>query len=190
MLLATRRCAKFLMLLTLCATLPACPSTSPSAPYGGSAGGGSCSSNSSCSADAVCRAGACTSFSGLQYRLTIQSFGVSQKMPSGEAWDGFGGLPDPVVCVYKNSAKQFCTLTASDSTGGDPWQSATLTLSYGDELAFVIYDVDISAHDKMASGKFTELGAAMHKGGGTAVLNDIYDELDYAMTVTWSAEPQ
>lgn len=183
------RFAKLLAILALCATLPACPTTNPSAPYGGSAGGGSCSSNSSCSADAVCRAGACTSFSGLQYRLTIQSFGVAQKTPNGEAWDGFGGLPDPVVCVYRNSLKQFCTATASDSTAGDPWQSGTLTLSYGDELAFIIYDVDVSAHDTMASGKFTDLGATLHKGSGTAVLNDLNGDLDYAMTVTWSAEP-
>ncbi len=78
-----------------------------------------------CGGGQACTANACT----LSGSATFDFFAVSAKLPaknqSGGDWDGFGGLPDPVVKVT-SGAVSFTSASRPD-TLSPVWSIATVT---------------------------------------------------------------
>ncbi|HSA24573.1 MAG TPA: C2 domain-containing protein, partial [Myxococcota bacterium] len=62
-----------------------------------------CASHAVCDSSSLCIGGDCVPAYGRRYTFTIVSATVSDYDQSGDAWDFPGGMPDPIVRVYRNS---------------------------------------------------------------------------------------
>ena len=85
--------------------------------------------------------------SGL-WNFTIVRGDVTERTPSGDSWDGFGGLPDPYVCVTIAGDRR-CTSTVQD-TLSPVWNASyppvTATALLGG-VRVEYWDEDVSVSD-------------------------------------------
>lgn len=146
--------------LVLCAVmLLACgraddPSTSGgSSTGGGGTGGGSVGCLTGCQRGFQCSNSRCTLDPTAQWVLTVTSGSVLDRKPSGDAWDPFGGLPDPFVCLTINGVRS-CTSVQTD-TVAPSWNESVpaataLALQAGVLVEFYDYD-PTSSNDPICS---------------------------------------
>jgi len=128
----------------------------------------SCSAQTDCGADDVCTVlSGCTWAAGESYDITIESVTFPEKDAAGAAWDAFGGLPDPKVCVQDDTKVLGCTATKSDTTSA--WffdgNVVTATLWSTSKLCVSVYDVD-AVSDDYADGSCWNSWLKLVKSGG------------------------
>lgn len=109
-----------------------------------------------CAAPLVCMNG---SYCGMPpvslWRVTVTSGTVAERDPSGAAWDLFGGLPDPFVCLSAGGNTK-CTRAIGD-TLMPTWNEWLLTVSpeaLQAGLSVQYWDADIDANDLICSEVF------------------------------------
>ncbi len=119
---------------------------------GDSGNTGGCISNADCEEDQRCEDSVCRNIFGRSWRIQVHNITVTSKMPNGEDWDAFGGLPDIFVIVEKNSTEVFRTETVDDSLSAS-WSSAysSTVLNKSDSLSFLIYDEDVVFDDHIST---------------------------------------
>ena len=118
-----------------------------------------CVLNEDCPVTMVCSAeGECLEPYGRPWILTIEEVELSETKNDGTTWDALGGLPDPIVQVIKNGGEVFLSAKHDNTFHADIDESFTISLNKEDTLKFSVYDVDISAHDFVATIFFGEEG--------------------------------
>ncbi|MBX3183684.1 MAG: hypothetical protein KIT72_06140 [Polyangiaceae bacterium] len=87
-----------------------------------------------------------------QFEIVIDHLRVSTRNGAGEAWDAFGGAPDPFVCVGSGCTTYFedtFTCNWSDGTigGSSPVRFSGYDLKRG--VVMEVWDKDVSSNDLM-----------------------------------------
>jgi Ca2+-dependent lipid-binding protein len=92
---------------------------------------------------------------------------MPEKTSTNEAWDPFGGMPDPYVNIFLNTA--FVVATAyKDNTLAPAWnQFATVTIASGSKLQLDVKDDDYDVDPLMFSCSNISITAdLLRKHGG------------------------
>lgn len=103
---------------------------------------------SGCQTGFRCSSGECKIDPSSLWIITITDGTVSERDPANEAWDAFGGLPDPYACITINGTRS-CTSTRQDTLKPrwneslDPATSTALLSGIQVEL----WDEDVSSND-------------------------------------------
>lgn len=95
-----------------------------------------------------CSAGSCSLDPSGMWVLTVTSGKVATQSPAGEAWDAFGGAPDPFVCLTIGTARN-CTRTQQDTfqpVWNERFPAATATALLSGVTASLV-DEDLSSND-------------------------------------------
>jgi len=111
---------------------------------------GSCIRNNSCSTHSdctnngmICYQGSCQSPWNKKWKLTFTAAKVTEKNKDGEAWDGFGGLPDLVAIARINGKEVFRTNEVSNSTTAEWNKSTTIDFAAStDTIRYHLFDAD------------------------------------------------
>lgn len=87
-------------------------------------------------------------FVGYPFAVTSLSFTVSGSKTTGDAWDAFGGAPDPTVDVWVDDT-WVGTFNAISDTFDAYWQPSKFAFAVDSDsvVEFAIWDEDISEHD-------------------------------------------
>jgi Ca2+-dependent lipid-binding protein len=88
--------------------------------------------------------------------LTVTRGTVSERADNGSSWDGFGGLPDPYVCLTINGDRR-CTMSVTD-TLVPVWNTffpAATTTALQAGVRYEYYDADVSKDDVICTGTFS-----------------------------------
>ena len=132
----------------------------------GGSGCSSCVLQTDCSANLVCTSDAgCTSPSGQTYSVTINTVVFPEKDGAGASWDGFGGLPDPQVCVSDGTTFAGCTTTKSDTLTGVFYETIEIKLTSADKFCVHVYDVDALSDDDADGACWTDWLPLVKSGG-------------------------
>ncbi|MBS2013726.1 MAG: hypothetical protein JST00_12615 [Deltaproteobacteria bacterium] len=109
-------------------------------------GGGVCSA---CGAGQACNAGACTTSSTATFDLVAVSAKLPAKKSNGDDWDGFGGLPDPLVKATSGSLSG--TSPSRTDTLAPVWNATLLSgvtaAALKSSLRVDVSDVDVAFND-------------------------------------------
>ena len=89
---------------------------------------------------------ACALANGRAYTLSVSSVVLSTTDQDGEAWDPFGGAPDPYIAVRINGTQTIFSATLSDTFSG-PNLVRDVVLNSFDLVDIFIYDEDSSDDD-------------------------------------------
>ena len=129
-------------------------------PDGCGASCGSCSKGFKCGG-----AGSCDVDPSGLWALTITTGNVSEKDPSGSAWDFPGGLPDPFVCLTINGTRT-CTSTAKD-TLMPIWNETVTGTAIALESGVIVemWDEDVSVNDPICAKGTVPVTEANLKAG-------------------------
>jgi hypothetical protein len=84
----------------------------------------------------------------------------------GEAWDAFGGAPDPFVVVYLNGSVVLQTAEAADTFSASYSESADVVIPAGARVEVEVWDSDISDDDWILGCAADPLTADFLRGGG------------------------
>ena len=123
-----------------------------------------------CTGDNICMSGTCVPAFGRVYKLFIANGSMPEKTSTNEAWDPFGGLPDPLVSVSLNTAHVFDTTYKSDTLSPIWIESATVSIPTGSKLTLDVWDSDTDVDGKMFSCANVSLTAdLLRKHGGAHV---------------------
>jgi len=101
-----------------------------------------------CNPGFKCSAGACALDPSGMWVMTVTSGKVSPQSPAGDAWDAFGGAPDPFVCLTIGTSRS-CTRTAQDTfqpSWNERFPAATAT-AYLSGVTVSMVDEDLSSND-------------------------------------------
>lgn len=135
-------------------------------------GGGACTD---CGADHMCSGGSCVLDPASRWNVVVVDVTVPTTTTTGEAWDGFGGAPDPrvEVRVGSDTAAPGQTTYASDVFSAT-YNETVLSNQRADALQsllrFDVIDVDTSAHDWVGACAYEGLPESVF-GGGAQTLN-------------------
>lgn len=162
----------------------ACPSGSCTDSCTGCCDGDSCLSGTSASAcntngngcvdcgpDGACVAGVCMFDPASRWNIVLETVSVSTTNTLGEAWDAFGGAPDPFVEVRVGAGE---TLVGTSGAGSDVFAvsftgGATATDQRADALGqglrFDVHDLDTTVHDFVGACVRTGIGRTDLLGG-------------------------
>ncbi|MBN8610269.1 MAG: hypothetical protein J0L92_06780 [Deltaproteobacteria bacterium] len=136
-------------------TLGACGGSGPGP-------GESCSpSVDECSGETICIGGACEAAFGRVYSITDVQVSVPSSDPVGDAWDAFGGAPDPFIVVAVNGTPIATSATRDDAFGGTFFGPYDATLIGGGSLAIEVWDEDVSANDLMFTCEGSPITASL-----------------------------
>ncbi len=150
----------------------------------GMAGCGPCESHSQCTTDEICTAwGSCSSPYYSTLDVTIQSATFPVYDPTGEAWDAFGGLPDPRICVQTKDKILGCTTTKSDTLYASFWQTISVSIAEGEMLCISAFDTDVSSDDYADGTCFSDLAGLIKAGGDSGLLLDGMVSVDFTVNV-------
>jgi hypothetical protein len=120
-----------------------------------------------CTGDTVCISGTCAPAFGRVYKLVIAGGAVPEKTTTNEAWDPFGGLPDPYVNAFLNSTFAFATSYKTDTLSPAWNESTVVTIGAGSKLQLDVKDDDFDVDGSMFSCFSVALGAdVLRKHGG------------------------
>jgi len=150
-------------------------------PGSGSDGGtcGSCSTGFKCGSSGQCE------LNPTGYWVVTATDGwVSEKKPSGSAWDYPGGLPDLFVCLTINGNKQ-CTKTVDNSTK-PVWSktfSAATATALQSGVKFEYADEDLSSNDSVCTGTHA-FATDKFKAGSAAITCGSSNEAGINLTLT------
>jgi hypothetical protein len=123
-----------------------------------------------CTGDNICMSGSCVPAYGRVYKLFIANGSMPEKTAQNEAWDSFGGLPDPLVSAFLNTNHVFDTTYKSDTLSPIWIESDTVTIPTGSKLQLDVYDSDIDVDGLMFSCFNVALTAErLRKPGGSPV---------------------
>jgi hypothetical protein len=112
-----------------------------------------CTTHAQCATTTdVCVGGACATGIGKTYKITIQTVTVPSTDPQGEAWDAFGGAPDPYVCMYLDGVNEAvaCSATVDDVFTATVNHTFEFDLHETTKVRFLIWDEDVSDSDEIA----------------------------------------
>lgn len=128
-----------------------------------------------CGPATICENGVCIADSLSRWNLMLLSGTVAPTTPGGEAWDAFGGYPDPMLCFRDQASGTVrdCSL-AADNTTTPVWNLAMLMNRPPQDLAtsfWVMLDEDSVIDD--------EIGACP-----APTLDDKFDGNVYTFTCT------
>lgn len=153
----------------------------------GGAGCDDCSKQSDCAADEVCTVlSSCTYYgAGTSYDITINSVTFPVKDESGAAWDSFGGLPDPMICVYDDTTKLGCTSTKNDVLDAYFFETITVSLSSTSKLCLIAWDVDVSSNDNADGSCWQPWIGLVKAGGNYGFLYNNIVQVDFTIKPTY-----
>ena len=149
-------------LLGLCLLVSACgndtpgPGQDPNTPPPNKCG--SCASYEMCNS----ATNTCSINPNSTWFLAVENAKIASTKTTGEAWDAFGGAPDPFVMIdlRKTTTKQD---TFSPTWGeGATYTAATLT---GTGVSLSVYDEDVSANDSIGGPSTVRLTEADFRRG-------------------------
>lgn len=149
--------------------------TPPPDAMGGGGGGGTpdaatqpaCSpQNDTCGGETICIVDACQPAFGRTYRLSIPQLTVAAQNADGEAWDAFGGAPDPFAIVYLNGSAVLQTAEAADIFSTSFSESADIVIPAGAQVVVEVWDSDVSDNDWVTGCAADPLTADFLRGGG------------------------
>jgi hypothetical protein len=96
--------------------------------------------NETCEDDQFCRNETCEDIWGRSFRFTIHSAEIDETGPTGEAWDPWGGLPDPYAEITWNGSLIVDTDVIDDTLSPSWGDSETQVLTSGGELCLSVLD--------------------------------------------------
>lgn len=123
---------------------------------GGGGGGGtpdagqqpSCNpQNDTCGGETICIGSSCEPAFGRTYRVSIASLAVAAQNGDAEAWDAFGGAPDPYVVVFLNGTNVLQTAEAQDTFSPTYPDAVDLIIPAGARVTVEVWDGDVSDDD-------------------------------------------
>lgn len=126
---------------------------------------GSCSAHAECDASEVCIANRCREAAGRKYDFTFVSATVPTQTSSKEAWDAFGGAPDPFAVLLVDDVEVCRTAVALDTFTPSWNKKCSATLYNSSTFTVHIYDEDVSAHDYIDGFKSDDALLAARWGG-------------------------
>ena len=88
---------------------------------------------------------------GRAYTLSVSSVALSTTNQNGEAWDPFGGAPDPYIAVRINGTQTIFSATLSDTFSGPELFRTDVVLNSTDSVDILIFDED-SLDDDFGGG--------------------------------------
>lgn len=111
-----------------------------------------------CGPSRLCNGGACVVDPASRWNVFVLDLEMSSTKLTGEAWDAFGGAPDPYVVIGAGAggARQtFRTATVQDARAGGLGYQATFNQQLSNvradaiksELRFDVFDEDVSSDD-------------------------------------------
>lgn len=105
-----------------------------------------------CGPVGLCSSGTCRTDPASRWNVIIEWLRVPMHDTNGDAWDAFGGLPDPFVRVYVGSESNFVGATsAASDTLEATFNARVATNQRADALrtylSFEVMDEDVSSHD-------------------------------------------
>jgi len=107
-----------------------------------------------CGPGHLCSSGGCVVDPASRWNIVVESVSVNAQTASGEAWDAFGGAPDPVVNVYVGTQTGYVGSTPAAADVFAATFDARVATDQRAEamqtyLAFEVMDEDTSAHDRV-----------------------------------------
>jgi hypothetical protein len=116
-----------------------------------------------CGPGRLCSGGGCVIDPASRWNVIVQSVEVNATDAAGEAWDAFGGAPDPFVEVYAGNRDNY---VGGTSAGSDvfsfTYDQRVATDLRADALqaylAFAVWDQDTADHDRVGACKYEPLG--------------------------------
>ena len=132
------------------------PDPGPGSGPGGSPDGGmaelGCSfDDPPCSGETICLSNDCVNAFGRIYKITVASGTTTVSKANGDAWDLFGGAPDPFVGISLNGQQVGVTSVAKDTFSPFWNMFVEAAIPAGSNLTFTVWDEDTSDHDFMFS---------------------------------------
>jgi Ca2+-dependent lipid-binding protein len=98
---------------------------------------------------------------------------IPQFTSTGETWDGFGGAPDPYVCLRVNDMPfGSCSVTIQDSFTPTWNKSWTVLINSSTKVELVAWDEDVASNDFIENliwSNGTAFINAVRAGGFTGV---------------------
>lgn len=147
-----------------CSGSPTCTPACSGRNCGNDGCGGSCGS---CEGSLSCLSGTCGVDPSSQWVLTIVDGTVSQRGPDGSTWDGFGGAPDPFVCVTVSGTRH-CTRAPADTFS--PAWNYELPVATANSLragiVVAMYDEDVSTNDTICGMGMISISLDRFAAGG------------------------
>ena len=96
----------------------------------------------------MCIDGVCASPFGHTYRISGIDVWLPSLSPDGDAWDAFGGAPDPYATVTLNGVLVLTTSYVSDVFDPGPFpETVDVIISSATSLTINVYDDDVAADD-------------------------------------------
>ena len=105
----------------------------------------------SCSGETVCIGTTCEPAFNRIYRFKDITSTVSSLNQNGQAWDSFGGAPDPQVIVKLNGTVILTTASKSDVFTASFTESIDQQVVAGSKLELILQDADLNAADPIHS---------------------------------------
>ena len=126
-----------------------------------------------CGTGQLCERGSCIIDGASRWKIRVLDALVPTTKTSGEAWDGFGGAPDPAVIVRSGTRMLGFTPEAGDvfeatfnyTTPNDVTAEELMT-----DLVFEVVDVDAAANDTAGACRYSNLDPQVILGGATQTL--------------------
>lgn len=134
-----------------------------------------------CGPSRLCNGGACVVDPASRWNVVVLDLEMSSTKLTGEAWDAFGGAPDPyvVIGVGAGDARQTArTATVQDARAGGLGYQATFNQQLSNvradaiksELRFDVFDEDVSSDDFVGACVYRGLADGAF-GAGPQTLN-------------------
>ena len=137
----------------------------------GAKGCGACTAHADCAYDSICAPGfSCTTPDYVPLTVTIYSAEYPQHDATGAAWDAFGGLPDPKICINDYTKDLVCTKVKSDTLTASFYETFSVTLFAGDKLCFIAYDEDLTANDQADAVCWSSYAGIIKSGGYSGMM--------------------
>ncbi|HEY4183303.1 MAG TPA: hypothetical protein VGM90_41050 [Kofleriaceae bacterium] len=126
-----------------------------------------------CGPATICTNGDCTVDQLTRWDMIIVSGQVATTKPDGSAWDAFGGLPDPYLCINQQVEPEICISSVSN-TLSPVWNATILTdQTPGDIVSrdfWTMYDADVAFSDGM--------GICINRDNAFAAFDGLVHEFD------------
>lgn len=168
------------LLLSAC-TIPADRDYDGDRNQGGNNNNGSCGTHFECDESEMCVASRCREAAGRKYDFTLVSATLPTKDSNNEAWDAFGGAPDPFAILLVDDV-EVCRTTAVADTFTPNWnKKCSATLYNSSTFAVLVYDEDVSSNDFVDGFNASNALMAARWGG---VSGTPYDGSRISITLT------
>jgi hypothetical protein len=115
---------------------------------------------------------------------------ISQYDQNGEAWDVIGGMPDPLICFFKNmqdmptslTQAEVCTSTKQDTFTPIYNEYFETQLYQNDSWLIIAYDEDVTDYEYIEGAIAEPIEVDFIKSGGFHIQSDYLKDLQVQIT--------